>query len=115
MARERRSQHGVETTTQEGWRSSAQRAWFTQDDPGGMTCHSCGQVAKNGGLDGRAMTKPRASKTLTDVRSTHANDELLVMHHKGTFARGDRMAIMHVKLKKDGLFRPTELGATPLE
>ena len=51
----------------------------------------------------------------TDYRCIYENDDILVMHHLGSFPDGTSEAIMAVHTLKDGKIIRSESGATPIK
>ena len=53
--------------------------------------------------------------TFTENRCLYENDDVLVIHNKGSFPDGSKEAIIAVHTFKDGKIIKTESGATPIK
>ena len=66
-------------------------------------------------INGMYSAMSEGKLTFTDYRCLYENDDILVMHHMGSFPDGTSEAIMAVHTLKDGKIIRTESGATPIK
>ena len=64
---------------------------------------------------GMFNTMREGKLTFSDYRCLYENNEILIMHHMGTFPDGTKEAILVAHVLKDGKIIRTESGATPIK